>query len=313
MSRGRGAVGVALVAGILAGCKDPPKDPAPTTTSASAAPSVSAAPSASAGPSASETHYDQDKVKKILNPSGMVPYAGPTGSVEGTISVRGAPAPATTGKRSDFSRCPRASETFGKLFREGEPVGAGRALADAIVAVTGYEGFVPAKRDHVDLRFDECAYDRRTVVVTFGERIDVYNGSKKEIVTPDLEGQPVLALRIAAPRSISPVHVFPPNPGRFHLIDRGVISYIDVDVYALMHPLHASSDLKGKYRIDGIPVGKATVNVAHPAFGGDAAKEITVAANVVQTVDLVLSYGEDAGAPKGTGKDAGKVEPAPLH
>ncbi len=303
-------VAIAALLGILVGCKDSPKDDA---KDAAPAPSASA-PVVDAAPPA-ETHYDQEKVQKLVNPSGLPPYQGPTASVEGTIVVRGAPPPATTGKHAEFARCPQAVDVYGKAFRVGDPVGDGRALADAIVAVTGYDGFVPAKSDHVDLRFDNCAYDRRTVLVTFGQRIDVYNGSKKELVTPDLDGQPVLALRIAAPRSISPVHVFPPAPGRFHLIDRGVLAYVDEDVYALMHPLAAATDVKGKYRIDGIPIGKVTVNAAHPAFSGDAAREITLTANVVEKVDLVLSYGEDAGATKdaGVAKDAGKPSPPTLH
>jgi len=298
----------AVLLGVLAGCKDPPKD---EPKDAGGAGPVAPAPEAGAAPA--EVHYDQERVKKVVNPGALPVYQGPTGSVEGTISVRGAPSPTTTGKRADFSRCPDASLVYGKAFREGEPVGDGRALADAIVAVTGYEGFVPAKTEHVDLRFEGCAYDRRTVLVTFGQRIDVYNGSKKEMLTPDLDGQPVVALRIAAPRSISPVRIFPPAPGRFHLVDRGTLGYVDLDVYALMQPLHAASDVAGKYRIDGVPVGKVTVNVAHPAFTGDAAKEINVEANVVAKVDLVLSYGEDAGAKGATAKDAGKPAPAPLR
>lgn len=303
--------------GILAACKDPPKDDVPKDAkdAARSGEPVDAAPATPA--EVVRRPYDDAKVQGLLNPSGLPPYQGPTGSVEGTIVVRGAPPPATTGKRADFARCPEAVETYGTTFRVGGTVGEGRALADAVVAVTGYEGFVPAKSDHVTVHFEGCAYDRRTVLMTFGQRIDVLNKSKKQIVTPDIDGQPVLALRIAAPHSVAPVHLFPPGPGRFHLIDRGVLGYVDEDVYVLMHPLHSATDLKGTYRIDGVPVGKATVNAAHPAFGGDAAKEVTITANVVAKVDLVLTYGEDAGASKldagaAVKKDAGKV-PDPIR
>lgn len=302
-----------VVAALLVGCRDTPKDDGPKP--APSAPQAEASAATTAAPSPASTYYDAAKVNEIINPSKLPPYQGPTGSVEGTIVVRGAPPPATTGKRADFSKCPEAAAVYGSAFRVGAAVGEGRTLADAIVAVTGYEGFVPAKSDHVETSFDACAYDRRTVLLTFGQRLDVYNRSKKQIVTPDIDGQPVLALRIAAPHSVSPVHLFPPNPGRFHLIDRGVLGYVDVDVYVLMHPLHATTSIEGTYRIDGIPAGKATVNVAHPAFGGDAAKEVAVAANVVTRVDLVLSYGEDAGAKGDAGakSDAGKIKPDPLR
>ncbi len=317
-SRGGWLVALAACAGILVGCKDPPKDEAARDARGDTADATaSASPSASAGAEVVRNPYDSAKVQSLVNPSALPVYQGPTGSVEGTITVIGAPPPPTTGKRADFARCPEAVETYGAAFRVGPVVGQGRALADAIVAVTGYEGFVPAKGDHVTLNFDGCAYERRTVLVTFGQRIDVFNRSKKQMITPDIDGQPVLALRIAAPHSVSPVHVFPPAPGRFHLVDRGVLGYVDEDLFVLMQPLHATSDVKGAYRIDGIPVGKATVNVGHPAFSGDSAKEITIAANVVEKVDLTLSFGVDAGAVKTDAgvvkKDAGKISPDPIR
>ena len=318
ISRGGWRITLAVSMGILAGCKDPPKDDAARDARVEAVDAApSPAPSASAG-EVVRSPYDSAKVQSLVNPSALPVYQGPTGSVEGTITITGAPPPPTTGKRADFARCPEASETYGSAFRVGPVVGQGRALVDAVVAVTGYDGFVPAKSDHVTLSFEGCAYDRRTVLVTFGQRVDVFNRSKKQMITPDIDGQPVLALRIAAPHSVSPVHVFPPAPGRFHLIDRGVLGYVDEDLYVLMHPLHAASDLKGAYRIDGIPVGKATVNVGHPAFAGDSAKEVTIVANVVEKVDLALSYGVDAGGGKtdagaGGKKDAGKVTPDPIR
>jgi len=91
-------------------------DGAPTNTDPDAAP-VNATPI----PTAS--------VAKFLNPDNLPAYTGETGSVEGTVTVKGLPAPETPG---DFHRCPDAEKTWGKLFREGP----NRALADVIVAVT---------------------------------------------------------------------------------------------------------------------------------------------------------------------------------
>ncbi|HVJ88576.1 MAG TPA: hypothetical protein VM580_02160, partial [Labilithrix sp.] len=50
-----------------------------------------------------------------VNPEGLPAYTGPTGSVEGTISVMGDPAPETPG---DFKRCPDAAKMYGRAFRE---------------------------------------------------------------------------------------------------------------------------------------------------------------------------------------------------
>jgi hypothetical protein len=305
------------LSGVLAGCKDSPKESQTGSSSASSnasgsASGVASTPADAGSPEAPKSPYTQDQIRKIVNPGNLPPYQGPTGSVEGTIVVKGAEPPAVT---ADFSRCPDAAGTYGVRFRMGPPHSelGGHALADAVVAVTGYEGFVPAKSDHVTLNFEGCAYDRRTVLMTYGQRIEVFNHAKKQLITPDIDGLPVVALRIAAPNSIAPVNLYPPNPGRFHLIDRGVLKYVDNDVFVLFHPLHAATDLKGSYRIDGIPVGKATVNVAHPSFAGDAAKAVEITANVVTRVDLVLTYGESADAGAKDTKDAGKPRPVDLH
>ncbi len=297
MCGGRGwpAFGLVIGAALVFSCKDPPKEQAPSPEAA--APVEAAAPA----PVQNNNPYTTAQIQKLVNPSGLPPYSGATGSVEGTITVRGGePGRA----EADFSRCPDAAATYGTKYRIGPANAEGHALADAIVAVTGYDAYVPAKTDYVTVAFEGCAYDRRTVLLTFGQRIDVLNRAKKQMITPDIEGLPVLSLRIAAPGSIAPVKLYPPQVGRFKLIDRGVLKYVAEDVYVLMHPLHSTTDLKGYYRIDGIPVGRATVNGAHPAFAGDAAKEITISANIVARVDLVLTPGgeADAGA---NAKDAG--------
>lgn len=302
------------LSGVLAGCKDSPKDTPSGSPSASTASSASSAsaPVEAGSPEPPKSPYTQDQIRKIVNPGNLPVYQGPTGSVEGTIVVKGAEPPAVT---ADFSRCPDAAATYGVKFRMGPPNAelGGHALADAVVAVTGYEGFVPAKSDRVAVSFEGCAYDRRTILMTFGQRLEVLNHAKKQLITPDIDGLPVVALRIAAPNSIAPVNLYPPNPGRFHLIDRGVLKYVDNDIFVLFHPLHAATDLKGSYRIDGIPVGKATVNVAHPSFSGDAAKAVEITANVVTRVDLVLTFGEKADAGAKDAKDAGKPRPVDLH
>ena len=303
---GQAVVTLALAASVAA-CKDPPAPAQPDATpAASVAPVEAAAP-----PPQNNNPYTPEQIRKVTNPTGLAPYAGPTGSVEGTITVRGGEPPRV---EADFSRCPDGAGAYGTQYRVGAPgAEAGtHELADAIVAITGYEGFIAPKTDYVSISFEGCAYDRRTVLLTYGQRVEVLNRSKKQLITPDIDGVPVISLRIAAPQSIAPVKLYPPGVGRFRLIDRGVLKYVSEDVYVLRQPLHSASDLKGHYRIDGIPVGKATVNVAHPAFSGDSAKEVQIAPNVVLRVDLTLAGpGADAGAkPSPPTK---KVAPAPVR
>src|SRR5205085_3109430 len=93
-------------------------------------------------------------VTKMLNPDSLPAYTGPTGSVEGTVTIKGLKAAATPG---DFHKCPDAEKSYGVLFREGE----GRALADVVIAITGYEGFyVPEKEETKQIVIRGCAFDQ---------------------------------------------------------------------------------------------------------------------------------------------------------
>jgi hypothetical protein len=60
--------------------------------------------------------------------------------------------------------------------------------------------------------------------------------------------------------------------------------------------------LKGRFRIDGIPVGKIRITVSHPHIQGSASTmETVVSPNVVSPMNLVLNHKEetinDAGGP----------------
>jgi hypothetical protein len=233
-------------------------------------------------------------VAAMVNPDRLPEYTGPTGSIEGTISVTGDPAPATP---ADFSRCPDAERTWGHAFREGPPgPGGARPLADAIVVVTGYKGFyLPETREAKDVRIEGCAATTRTLTLTYGQRIEVRNLSK-EFWTPMLEPGPNVVLMMATPGG-DPAKIYPKKPGHYLLLDRDR-KYAVVDVYAFLHPLHAASAPSGFYRIDGVPVGKLKVSSTHAHIDSNAEAEITVAAGVVQKVDLVLkNVNKEAGAP----------------
>jgi hypothetical protein len=227
-------------------------------------------------------------VAAYMNPAHLPPYTGPTGSVQGTIRVAGPPSPVTRGV--DFSACPDGAKMYGTLFREGLPGPDGtRPLADALVAITGYSGFYLPERDEAQvLEIRDCAFASRTVAMTFGQRLEVANKAP-ELWAPMLTQAPMPVLMMATSNG-DPVRLYPPHPGYFTLVDKGKHQWATVDVYALLHPLHAVSDPAGHYRIDGVPVGKLKVNARLAAIQREASAEVNVVAGEIQTVDLVIQY-----------------------
>ena len=292
--------------GALAGCEDckggsTPADAAATPTDPALIP-MDASMKMPEGGTLNATPLPTASVEAMLNPEKLPVYSGPTGSVEGNITVVGDPAPVTPG---DFSRCPDAEKTWGHAFREGPPGPNGaRPLADALVVVTGYRGFhLGETRDAVETRIEGCAYTTRTLTLTFGQRLDVKNLSK-EFWTPVLEPQRSVVVMMAPPNGDA-VRIYPKTPGHHLLTDRDR-HYAVVDVYAFLHPLHTSSSLTGYYRIDNLPIGKVRVSSTHPQIGTNAEADLVVAAGVVHKVDLVIkNVNKDAGAP--AAGDAGRA------
>lgn len=236
----------------------------------------------------------------MVNRDKLPAYEGPVGSIEGTITVIGDPAPLTP---NDFSRCPDAEKMWGHAFREGPPDAAGaRPLADALVVVTGFKNFyVPEKREAEEVRIERCVTSTRTIAMTFGQRLEVKNLSN-DFWTPILEPGQAHILMMATPNG-DPVKIYPKRQGTILLHDRDR-QYANVDGFVLLHPLHATSSTTGYYRIDGVPVGTLKVSTLHPQIPGippnanaTAEQEVAVAAGVVHKVDLVLkNVARDAGA-----------------
>jgi hypothetical protein len=229
-------------------------------------------------------------VEAVLNPDKLHPYTGPTGGVEGTIDVTGPEAPDVPD--IDVHACPAALDTYGKLFRAGTPANDGaRPLADAIVGVTGFTGFFIADTSpavHVTIT-PSCAYPTTTIAMTFGQRLEIDNSSKI-VFAPALDGVPRVAVMIAPPGlNGEPVKVYPPHTGWFRLSDQ-IQPFVRENVYVLRQPLHAVSDTRGHYRIDGVPVGKLKVSALLPATNSEAAKDVDVRPNVIERVDLTLKY-----------------------
>jgi hypothetical protein len=290
----------ALVALTASGCDGCSKsEPSGATSTSASAVASSASPLTPLPPDAAPinaTPIPTASVAAMLNPDELPAYSGPTGSVEGTIYVTGDPAPDTP---ADFSKCPDAASMYGKAFREGEPQtpGGPRWLADAVVAVTGYSGFYVRERSEAaPISIKGCGFDRRTLTMTFGQRIEVTNESK-EFWTPRLEPGSTNLMMMAPPGGEA-VKIYPRTPGYYRLVDHDR-HYAFVELYAFLHPLHTTSKASGTYRIDGVPVGKLKVNTSHPRINGETAVDVDVREGVVLRVDLTLHHVRppDAGAP----------------
>jgi hypothetical protein len=305
MTSNHAAVTAAILVLVLsAGCRGK-SEPTSAADAAPPAPAPSAPMNATPLPSAS--------VNKVVNPLGLPPYTGPTGSVEGTIWVEGPPAP--DAPVQSYTECPDGKAIYEKAFREGPPGADGRRpLADAVVAVTGYnDAYIPERSEAATVKIEGCALGPRTVAMTFGQRLDVKNDTS-QFWAPVLEQSSTPALMIAAPHTPDPVHLYPPKPGWYALVDRMKHTYAKTDVYVLLQPLHSVSDLAGHYRVDGVPVGKLKVG-AHVAAIGDAMVDVEVLAGVVKTADIVLRYAPkapDAGPSASPRTDGGRP-PEIIH
>ena len=216
-------------------------------------------------------------------------YDGPTGSIDGTVVVVGPDAPDVP--NVDVRACPAALDTYGKLFRAG-PRGrdGARPLADAIVVVTGYSGYLPEKSDVRRVAITQrCAYPERSIALTFGQRLDIANDSALPFA-PYIEGAPQLTVMVAQPRHEGePVRLYPARADFFILRDQ-LQTFVRGDVYVLRQPLHAVTDLQGHFRIDGVPAGRAQIGARLAALLGEAGRSVDVRANETQTVELVLKY-----------------------
>jgi hypothetical protein len=235
-------------------------------------------------------------VAAVVNPGHVPAYVGPTGVVAGTVRIVGPDAPEVPGL--SFRACPAAVDMYAKAFRSGVPREDGsRALADALVVVTGYTGYVEEKEPAVRVTVDRtCSYPARTIAMTFGQRIEVTNDTRLPF-GPYLEDTYNPVIRVAPPQNAGdPVRIYPPRADYFRLRDR-LQSFIHEDVYVLRQPLHAVTDISGHYRITGVPIGHVTVSARLPTIGSDSARDIDVKDGSVASVDLTLTYSPTSSVP----------------
>jgi hypothetical protein len=290
---------------------------APDASAPATAVAEGAAPTTDATKPMNATPLPFDTVASAVNPRNLPAYAGPTGSIEGVVYVKGGAPPDVEGKK--FDKCPGAAKTKGKLFQAGEPIADGRRpLAGAVIAVTGYAGyFVPEKREAVRIEIRDCAEAPRTVVMTFGQRLEIANRGTP-LFAPQLAEAPDPALMVAPPQA-EPVKLYPPRPGHFRLVDRLEGGFFDASLYVLMHPLHAVSGPDGKFRIDGVPLGALKVGARLAAIHREDVQPVDIRAGQIASVELTLLYEPPAPASAdapdlGPIPDAGVRKPPPkLH
>lgn len=291
--------------------------PAATTGARAAAPTAAASPSASAATAAATAAASADtsnfpvepaKVAKIVNPLGEAPYSGPTGTLKGVVQIEGDEPPDTPGLKIP-AKCNEASAAYGKLFR----LGLGRTVADVLVTVTGYQGYVPARDSAVKTSIYGCALASRTLAVTYGQRIDVSNLDPVDPYMPYLDGAPSKATIVAVPKG-DPVKLYPLEPGHYLIRDMLPNDFLRADVFTVAYATHDVTGLNGRYEIRGIPVGLVAVNAMLPAIDRTAASMIEIKPGD-NSVNFMLRYDKNAKgpaaasakpvAPKGGGKAAG--------
>ncbi len=237
--------------------------------------------------------YPPGKVEEAVNPKHEAPYSGPTGVVRGIVRIAGDAAPTTS--TAFPPRCGEASATHGRLFRTGQD----GTLADALVTVTGYPGFVPEVHDAKKVVIHGCALSKRTIAVTFGQWLEVFNTDSVEAYMPYLDGAPGKAIMVAVPGG-GPVKLYPTEPAaQYRLRDQLDKTWLVGDVFVVKFSTHDVTGLDGRYQVTRVPVGRVRVNAYLPAIEWRVEKELDVREGD-NTLDFELTWkrgGGDAGAP----------------
>jgi hypothetical protein len=246
---------------------------------------------------------DPKKVVDAVNPKHEKPYAGPTGTLKGRVVIKGDAPPDTNLKFPD--KCRDSAATYGKLFRKGLD----DALADAMVAVTGYQGFVPASGPAAKVTIQGCAAKKRTIVMTAGQRLEVANLDRIDSYIPVLDGAPSAAGMVAVPGGDA-VKLYPREPGRYMLRDM-MPSGLVADIYVLKYATHDVTGLDGEYEIKGLPVGKARVDAFLPVIGKGAGKDIEIKEGE-NKLDLELSFDAKKDLPGAAPAPSGSASAGPA-
>lgn len=278
------ASGSASAASVTSGSAAPAASestaPAAATGSAAAADIAPRPPPAPSVPEISLTSAD---VLKVMNPKGQAPYSGPVGTLRGRVTIEGDPPP-DSGLTFPTGKCGEAAATYGRLFRVGQD----KALADALVTVVNYDGYVPEREEAEKVTIKGCAFSSRTVAVSYGQRVEVSNLDPLEPYMPILDGAPFTAVLVAMPRGDA-VKFHPLKPGYYELRDTLPKPFLKAGVFVLKFSTHDVTGLDGRYEIKGIPVGKVLTAALLPAIEQDQKKAIEIKEGD-NTLDFQLTF-----------------------
>jgi len=225
-----------------------------------------------------------DAVAKVINRSKAPAYSGKTGTLKGRITMTGDPAPKTDWT---FPKdCAEAAAMYGKAFRVGQDKG----LADVLVAVSGYEAFVPPEAPAVQVKVQGCAYESRTVAAMFGQRLEIVNIDPVTSYMPYLDGAEYRAVMVAMPGG-APIKVFPNRPAiNYVLRDYQGRSFLQADVFVLKFSTLDVTALDGRYEIGRIPVGKVRVDAVLPALAHQKVGQEIEIHEGENALDLAFTY-----------------------
>lgn len=306
-----------LLAVVAFGCEEPPKlqdgkavpSVVPPTGASSlvinkiADPPAVASGGNSGGAAASvDPHADPGgkfplndvQLDKLMNPSGATEYSGPTGTIEGTVRVKG-DAPALRNFQAMPKGCDKATAVYAPAYRAG-PKG---ELADALVGVLQTNGYVRPPRTDKHVVIKDCAIQPRVVDLSLGQRLLVANADDMPYAPQTAVGKSKIT-RLAL-KDQSPVPVILAHPGAYGMTWlAGVLpggSVPELTVFVIPSALHQTTALDGRYRIVGVPAGKNKVYVTASHQGmPEVRKEVEVVAGGTVTVDLELSYAAPGGS-----------------
>ncbi len=245
-------IACAALSVLVAGCDDAP--PAPGSGRQATG---SATSGAASGPKP-EARSPEPSPSASGEPK-PPPYSGPTGALTGTVRIKGDPPPETPHKYP--KECEgEAGAVYGKLFR----VGKDHQLADALVAVSKYQGYVPPKEAAIRVTIKNCAYSTRTIAMTDGQHLEVRNlEDDTKTYIPWLDGSRAPAAIVAVPHG-DVVKLHSRGFQRYWLRDQMGMKFMVAHVFHLHFATTAVTGLDGKYRIEGIPVGKVELSAMLP-------------------------------------------------
>jgi hypothetical protein len=248
-------------------------------------------PSGLPAPVATGLPGDPSAVSKVVNPKGMKAFDGATATVRGVVRASGD----ASVDRPDLvakvgADCAEAKAFFAPALREGP----GRTLADVLVTVTGYEGYVPPAAEKLKLEAEGCTFGTRTIALTFGQKIEIFSKDKRSYV-PELIGQKTTSQLVATPFGRGAAEIYPQQPGGYVLLDNLRI-YSAAEVLVLKFATHDVTGLDGQFEIGRIPAGNVTVTAFLPSTGATIEKKVDLAAG--QSLDLDFAVPFDAAAYK---------------